>query len=336
MEMVSRMPTCVNETRHVQLGDLPLVRRLTAQGAFLDSELGLTRAQGGLQSAVLSSLFLPQSNLYTMLARSDNRPVVGQFRLCSNNHLAQMTFISPDVNATQSDTCWLALLDSLTAAAGRRGAHVLTAEVDENSPLFETMRTAGFAVYSREVIWRHLPDEPLVANEIAHLTPETDADALDIQLLYCHVVPTLVQQVAVPSAESTGLVYRNDGATRGYVTITQGRYGAYIVPYLHPDVVFHEAAAILAGAIDRVSKAQQAPVYVCVRRYQDWLDETLIDMEFEPWMQRALLARHIAAGVRHASFTPLKSRLDAVPSPVRPPTSNIAEARVETFEQQVS
>lgn len=318
------------EARHVKLSDLPLVRRLTDQGTFLDSELGLTREAGGLQNAVLSSLFLPQRGVYTLLSRAYRQTVVGQFRLKSDNHVAQMTYVAPRLESdSHSDSALLHLLDALTAEAGRHGAHILTAEVDDRSPLFQTMRNAGFAVYSRQAIWRRMPDQPLAAPHVAHLSRETDGDALDIQLLYCNIIPRLVQPLAAPSAVSTGWVYRQEDTLWGYVAVSEGRHGVYVMPYLHPDIVFHETAAVLAGVVARSTRAQQTPVYVCVRRYQDWLEEILMDMGFEPWMQQALMARHITAGVRHAVFAPLKSKLEVMPSPVRPPTRRIAEPSVE-------
>jgi hypothetical protein len=312
----------VMESRHVKLRDLPRVRRLVERGAFLDSELGLTRDTSGM----LSSLFLPQRSVHTLLSRYNRQAVVGQFRLKADETVAQMTYIAPRLEPdAHNDTIWLHLLDAVTAEAGRQRAHILTAEVEDGSALFQTMRTAGFAVYSRQAIWRRLPDQPLVASHIAHLTRATQADSLDVQLLYCQIVPRLVQPIAEPSAESAGWVYRENGVLRGYVAVSESKHGIYMMPYLHPDVVFHEAAAVLAGVVARTSRAQQTPVYVCVRRYQEWLEETLMDMGFEPWLQQALMARHLTAGVRQASFAPLRTRLEALHAPVRPPTAQIVE-----------
>jgi hypothetical protein len=86
------------------------------------------------------------------------------------------------------------------------------------------------------------------------------------------------------------------------------------MPYLHPDVLGREATAIIAGVIAQCSRAERVPVYVCVRRYQDWLAESLNYMGFEAWTQQAVMVRHIAAGIRYPNFVPLVQKtLDAVP-----------------------
>jgi hypothetical protein len=65
------------------------------------------------------------------------------------------------------------------------------------------------------------------------------------------------------------------------------------------------------------------PVYVRVRRYQDWLDDALMQLGFDLCARQAVMVKHIAAGVRAAAFTPLSQRLEAVPSPAKPPTNGI-------------
>lgn len=327
------MPNHVN-TRTAKLRDIPLVKRLAESGIVLDSELYFTRAADGPDSAVFSSIVLPQRGLLTLVARCDGEHVVGQIRLKPSEHLAQIVYIAPPLDEDTHDTAWLRILDAMAAEAGKRGAHILTAEVDESSQLFQTMRRAGFAVYARQEIWRRLPGEgPLPAPPVA-LAEETDADALDIQLLYCNIVPRLVQQIAVPARDSAGLVYRQDNHIQGYIAMSEGRHGIYIVPYLHPDILFTEVSAILAGAVARSSNANRLPVYVCMRRYQDWLGDTLVELGFERWTEQAVMVRHITAGIRQASFAPLAHKLDAVPSPIRPPTSQATEPPIEIYLQE--
>lgn len=327
------MPNHVN-TRTAKLRDIPLVKRLAESGIVLDSELYFTRAADGPDSAVFSSIVLPQRGLLTLVARCDQEHVVGQIRLKPSEHLAQIVYIAPPLEHDTRDTAWLRILDAMAVEAGKRGAHILTAEVDESSQLFQTMRTAGFAVYARQEIWRRLPgEEPLVEQPVT-LSDETDGDAMDIQLLYCNIVPRLVQQIAVPARDSAGLVYRQQDRIQGYIAMSEGRHGIYIVPYLHPDILFTEVSAILAGAVARSSHANRLPVYVCMRRYQDWLGETLIELGFERWAEQAVMVKHITAGIRQASFAPLAHRLEAVPSPIRPPTTQATEPSVEIYLQE--
>jgi hypothetical protein len=323
------MPNRVIDTRTAKLRDIPLVKRLAYKGTVLDSELACTRAAGGPNSAVVSSILLPQRGLHTLVTRCKTQHVVGQFRLKASEHLAQIVYLAPALEATDGgDTAWLHILDAMAAEAGRRGAHILTAEVDEGSQLFQTMRTSGFAVYARQELWRRLPGQEPVKQAAAVLTDETDSDAMDIQLLYANIVPRLVQPICVPSRESTGLVYRAGARIQGYLALSEGNNGIYVVPYLHPDILFNEVSAILAGAMARATRADKLPIYVCVRRYQDWLEEALVELGFEKFTEQAVMVRHIAAGIRQASFAPLTHKLEAIPSPIRPPTSQLTDKPV--------
>lgn len=321
------MPKHETQTRSVMLVDLPLVRRVWDKGVLLDSELAYARAAGGPQGAILSSIILPQRNIHTLISKCDKQSVIGQFRLKPDDQLAQIVTIAPTLEEeTEDNTVWLHAIDAMTTAAGKRGAHMITAEIDERSAMFTTLRRAGFAVYARQEIWRREPGQPLpTAIAPASLTEETDADAMDIQLLYSNIVPRLVQPFAVPSSDSEGLVYRQGGRVQGYIALSEGKYGIYIMPFLHPDILFSEASAIIAGAITHAAKAEKLPVYVCVRRFQDWLEDGLAVLGFEPISQQAVMVRHIAAGVRHPVFAPIAHTLEVIPNTVRPPTSRIGD-----------
>ncbi|HLV34517.1 MAG TPA: hypothetical protein VKY59_05365 [Spirillospora sp.] len=323
-----------NGVRAVKLVDIPLVTRLLESGVMLDSEQAFTGGVDFNSSGLISSFLLPHRNLYTLLSRSGKQTVVGQFRVRPDRHQAHITYIAPCLEDEQDDTAWLHVLDAMAAEAGRRGAHMLTAEVDEDLTLFETMRVAGFSIYARQEIWLHMPGElPQLPVDKVDLGEETDSDAHGIQLLYSNIVPRLVQQVAAPPSRSSGLVYRKHDRVEGYIAVSEGRAGIYLLPYLHPDV-FSEAAAILAAAIEQARRShERVPVYVSVRRYQDWLEDALVDLGFEPWTRQAVMARHITAGVRQAAFAPLSARLESLPTPLKPPTAT-SKPIVEKFNEE--
>jgi hypothetical protein len=330
------MPSPVSDTRFARIRDIPLVKRLAEHGTVLDSEMGCTRENGGPNNGLFSSILFPQRSLYTLVARCGDDAAVGQFRLKTSDHLAQAVYLAPELSEGMDDSACLHLLDGMAAEAGKRGAHMLSAEVDEHGPLFKTMRQAGFAVYARQEIWRRAPGPSALPSHItpAELSEETDADAMDIQLLYSNIVPRLVQQIAVPSSESVGLVYRQDDRVQGYVAISEGKYGIYVLPYLHPDILFTVASSIIAGAVAHSSRGDKLPVYVCVRRYQDWLEEAMVELGFEMAAQQAVLVRHITAGVRQAAFAPLTRKLEAGPAPVHPPTSRVVEPVIDKSQQE--
>jgi hypothetical protein len=305
--------------------DIPLVKRIIEKGVVLDSELYYTRNGDGPDSTLFSSLFQRQRGLFTLITRSDNRQVVGQFRLKSNHH-AHAVYIAPQLDEDDDDTLWLHCLDAMAAEAGKRGAYTLIAEVDENSRLFKTLRIASFAIYARQEIWHHPPDEYALPDQFAALEEAKGDDAQDIANLYCNIVPRLIQQIAGLPGNGQGLVYRKNGRVEGYIAVAQGKNGIYMLPHLHPDV-FSDATSILAGAVASMKRASKVPLYICVRRYQDWLEEALVELGFDTCARQAFMVRHIAAGVRHAAFEPLAKKLDAIP--VRPPTSQ-AEPMIET------
>ncbi len=196
-----------------KLVDIPLIRRLAEKGTVLDSELRCTRELAGPQSVLLSSI-LPPRSFYTLVGRAGRQHIVGQFRVRADERVAQIVYIAPELETHKRDTAWLHLIDAMAAEAGKRGVHMLTAEVDEGSPLFVTMRTAGFAVYARQEIWRR---EATALPQIdgAELSESKEDDIGAIGSLYGTIVPRLVQPVALPPEDSEGFVYRTRSAASG-------------------------------------------------------------------------------------------------------------------------
>ncbi len=310
-----------DEARTVKLVDLPMVSRLLEHTVPLDSEMACTGTLDLGTAALVSRFLLPQRSVCTLLARRTGTHVVGQFRT-GKPQRARIVAVAPGLEPGADNSAWLALLDAMTAAAGQRGAHLLSAEVDEHQALFETMRIAGFSIYARQEIWQRRPEEvPRLMMDAVELTVEQERDAHGIHLLYGNIVPRLVQPVAEPPAHSIGLVYRKHERVEGHVAVSEGRGGIYLSPCLHPDV-FSEAPAILSAAIEHARHSSaRVPVYVAVRRYQDWLEDALVDLGFVPWTRQAVMLRHIAAGVRQPAFAPLARGLEAVPGSLKPPAS---------------
>jgi hypothetical protein len=310
------------EVRAVTLVDIPLVRRLSETGIVLDSEL--TYTQDGSHNSRLFTLFLPSRGIHTMVARAEKRQIVGQFRMRSDVTFAHIAYIAPALEEGENDTLWLYILDAMAAEAGRKGAHMLTAEVDESAVLFKTLRLASYAIYARQEIWRMLPEDrpaDVRADEI-DVTETTEADLQGIHLLYGNIVPRLVQQITHLPGVGEGYVYRTEERVEGYVGVAVGKIGVYLTPHLHPDV-FSEAPDIIRAVMRRVARNHKLPIYVRVRRYQDWLDDVLIDLGFELCARQAVMVKHIAAGIRSAAYTPLSQVLESVPSPAQPPPSGI-------------
>jgi len=308
------------ESRAVTLVDIPLVRRLSETGVVLDSELGFT--QECAYNPKLHTLLLPSRGIHTMVTRMEKQQIVGQFRLRGDTPYAHVAYLAPALEDDEDDTLWLHILDAMAAESGKKGAHVLVAEVDENAPLFKTLRTASYAIYARQEIWRRIQIDDLAFEPEVELTETSESDLNGIYNLFGNVVPRLVQPITELPEDGEGYVYRKDDRVEGYIGVVEGKAGVYLMPHLHPDV-FSDAPAILAAAIARADRSHKVPVYVRVRRYQDWLDDALMQLGFDLCARQAVMVKHIAAGVRAAAFTPLSQRLEAVPSPAKPPTNGI-------------
>lgn len=291
--------TTTSDTRTMSIVDLPLIRRLTGTGTILDSELGLTRDLRSPNSLQLSNMLFSRG-MYTLITRSDTQPVVGQFRYRPDDLIAQLVYLAPALEEHSDNTLWLHLLDAMAREAGKHGAHSLVAEVETNSHLFETMRSANFATYARQVIWRHeaMPNK----SDSLYLEAENNQDQIGIMALIAHIVPTMLQTIAAPHSEMEGLVYRKGGRIEAYIGLSEGKQGIYLVPYLHTDVM-DEAADILSAAIASIERSSKVPVFVCVRNYHYWLNSVMEKLGFEAWLEQAVMVKQLVAGIRHPSFT---------------------------------
>lgn len=286
--------------------DLPLVHRLSPLGVSLDSATTLTRGIHTIEGAVWGSVPLADLGTPTFVVRVGKTDAVAQFRHKAGDQHAHIVFIAPDVEKCEDDSAWLYLLDAMLAAAGKRGATTLNAEVDENSAAFAVLRKAGFAVYARQEIWKHDP-APLAAGADTILRPETERDAFGIQALYASIMPRLVLQAdAPPETGHGGFVYEQGDEIVAYVSVQEGKCGIYVQPFIHPEA-YDQSQSIVTATLSRLPHADRLPVYFCVRRYQDWLRGSLSTLGFEAWASQAVMVKHTACRIEQNSFKPVHS-----------------------------
>jgi len=289
------------ETRPITLVDLPVLRRLSGHGVVLDSDIGITQDAYETSSAYWTSILFNRGT-YTLLARSPQEQLMGQFRYRPEDVNAHLLYLAPDLDHLADDGILLHMLDAMAKEAGKHGAHALIAEVNTDDRLFEMMRQARFACYMRQTLWRH---DPVHAQEQVPLTEECGNDQIGIMSLICHTIPTLQQSVTTPSSEMQGLVYRREGHVEAYIAYSEGKSGVYVLPFIHPNMM-PKARDILTSAIARMARASKVPIFVNVRSYQGWLGDVMRDMNFTPFAEQAVMVRHIAAGVRLANFARTK------------------------------
>ncbi len=269
----------------------------------------------GLEDVLLSSVPLADLGSPTLVIRNGEGGGVGQFRLRSDKTVAHLTFLAPEPQESDQHV-WAVLVDALVFEAGRRGAHLISAEVPEGHWVGDLLRTAGFAVYSRQVILRREPGSPLTGADPDLLRPEQSRDAIGLSALHVNTVPRLLLQAEpLPAVDCMGLVYEREGQIAGYLAVSEGKNGIVIKPYFHPEV-YDQAAAILLAALTQLPRAALLPVYVYARAYQDWLRGVLERVEFEPWMQQALMVKHTLVRVERLEFATMPG-LEGYP--LRPP-----------------
>lgn len=288
----------------MKLLDLPMMLRLKQNAIVLHSELGLTEDARGQNSALLSSIAFPRG-LHTLVGRRDDKDVVGQFRYRNGEVNAHIVCLAPTLEAHEGDSIWLHMLDAMADQAGGNGAHTLVGEVEVSHRLFETMRRAGYAVYSRQVIWRHEPFAAAPKRAGLKITEETEDDLIGISALLGCTIPRILQTVMGPSTDMAGLVYRMEGQVEAYIAYSEGKHGVYLMPYLHPDAL-SDASDIVAAALRQIDRCRKLPIYICVRGYQGWLENAMLDLGFDPWLEQAVMVKHLTAGVRQTSFESVK------------------------------
>lgn len=301
--------------RPIDWRDIPLLHRLRDRGLCLDSQRAYTRGANPLQAAFLDAI-TPTRGDCTLVAPHDSKRALTAIGQVSHRHhqpIARLTFLAPALAIGQANS--LRLLEALAVAVGRRGGHHLIAEVDEQDAAFESLRRANFAVYARQRVWQ-LDDQP-PAGEEEVWRPEGPRDQLAVNRLYLNVVPGLVQQVEPPPAgPPLGWVHWDDPDLHGYLDIHVGPRGVWIHPYLHPAAREHET--LLAAAFAQLAAEQDAPLFVCVRSYQGWMNAALERMALKRRADQAVMVKRLAAPVRQTSESPLPNLEATRPEPTAP------------------
>lgn len=280
--------------RYFHWRDLPDLHRSRADTLFLDSARFYTRGALQLPGAMLASVF-PHVGIHTAVVPQKGTPsLFGQLIHSPEEPAARLSFVAP-LSALPDPRLGL-LLDFLVQQAGVSGALRVLAEVDERTPAFEGLRECGFAVYTRQQVWR-LPEHTESKQAMQRWRVANEQDGFAIRTLYHNLVPALVQQVEWVDLNALhGLVFYQKDELLAYVALRYGVQGIWVQPYLHPNV---DVAAIhLLNLLQNLPSRHNRPVYVCVSAYQSWLSAVLEDFGALAGARQALMARHIAGQQR--------------------------------------
>ena len=183
--------------------DLNQLHRYRHRSVFLCSSLLLTRGPLLVPGALLSFL-APSSGLITAAIGGDKKNngscLYGQTIQTNGSAYANLTFFTPD-EALESPHL-LSMLDYLAVQAGGRGALRMLADVDERSPVYESLRNGSFAIYARQRIWKLQPPADGIIPQPQGWRKATTRDGLAIRSLFNNLVPGLVQQIEPISTEN--------------------------------------------------------------------------------------------------------------------------------------
>ncbi len=296
------------DTRNLSIVDILRAKQLTEAGAVLDAQVRCTSSEAGLNTALISSM-IPLTSRHTLVARVGAQRVVGQFYITQDGKIARLVYLAPGLEERTPDDAWLLMLDAIAQEAGRRGAHVVTGEVDEDTHLFKTMRQSGFAVYARQKLWVIQPKQ-LHVHAVDGVTVQraTEDHTARIYALYRRMVPRLLQQVSQPPSMN-GFVYMEGNEVVGFVNLSEGRDGVMLTPYIDPRAraTSDDILQAVLAALDTGKRV----ITVRVPRHQGWLGSSLEALGFACAAEQAVMVRHIAAGVHSVGFRSLEEKYAA-------------------------
>jgi len=292
--------------RSLDLLDIPLLSRYSRNVLPLHSARILTRGNPLGARAMLSYLN-PRGYIYTAVSSENGDSLMGQVILNGDETSARLTFLAPSENINGLTP---PLLDHLTMQAGEWGAFHLLAEVDENSPVFRSLRQAGFAIYAWQRVWKLPETEKPAEGSSWREAEETDWPA--VQSLHGQIVPALIQPVEALPKQASGLVCRPEGNLQAYAAVHSGPAGVWIQPLVPPDSgCGPERLAGLCGWGGR-------PVYVCVRSYQAWLETVLEDLGAEAGPRQAVMVRRLAKTIKESQMVSVMEKALAKAKPAAP------------------
>lgn len=277
------------------------MHRLGEQGVFLHAESALTNNLNPLREALFS---LVGGDYPTYVWKLDKGPAAGfiQLMLPEDEQHARIIYISPNETVTDAgenndeqisnEDVWLPLLDQAVVEIGSRGIHSLVAEVNEAGPELAVLRWAGFAIYTRQDVWRLDEFDSQVVAKL-ELKPRRPVDDWDIQLLYGNMVPRLVQMVepVPPLNRGDGWLLRENGELAAFGHVRYGSIATWLRLFIHPNAETR-AHDILQAMVQIAANKAARPIYCCVRRYQSWLERPLQDAGFVHWGSQAVMVKH--------------------------------------------
>jgi hypothetical protein len=289
-KQIAARDSCLTDVRRLRLHDLPFAYRKVRHGVNFDAELSLTVGDDGLQHALMAAT----GRMQGYVLRRPDGSALGLLHFLQDEQHARLAYVSPALDEGGAEGLWFDLLDGLAVMAGQRGNVTILAEVNADAREFETLRRAGFAMYTRQTLWERPPgpvEPPEYPLRLAYSHEEPT-----LLGIYGAVTPGLIKRVEPPPTRADA-IYALAGADGldGMVAVYQGGQAALIEPYLCPDV--HAGIGVLLHAGLAAVGAAKRTVYCRAREYMGNLDAALPELGFVQRAAQAAMFRHTAARV---------------------------------------
>jgi len=226
-------------------------------------------------------------------AGSMDATLLGQIVCPLGARVARLSYVMPGAAADCEAMC--ELLDYLAAQAGEWGALYLTAEVDENSPAFESLRRSGFTIYTRQRVWQLSDNAEPKDNGSKRLWQSmASIDELPVRNLLQSIVPPLVQPLDLRHSRSSrlnGLIYREKGEILAFAEVVSGPQGLWVQPFIHPAT--EAVSELLLALAHDLSPAAKRPIHLGISSYQAWLEPLLENLNAGVSPRQALMVRRL-------------------------------------------
>jgi hypothetical protein len=275
--------------RPLDLLDLPTLYHYRSEAVSLDSARLLTRGNP-MGAAGFMSYFNPARHLYTAISQENGTPLIGGVIQTNGDAFAKLVYLAPGSNLTNAGLP--ALIEHLTAEAGKWGAFHVLAELEEGSDAFPALRATGFSVYAWQRIWD--VSEVVPPEGTCGWTRIQPVNLPAVQSLYHQIVPPLLQPVEPAPKRAVGMICSE--GSRCYVNIAYGARGIVLTPLIHPEAT--GVAMLLGSLLNQLPDRRGRPVYVCVRSYQAWLEPALEDLGGKAASRQAVMVKHLARMIK--------------------------------------
>jgi len=125
-----------------------------------------------------------------------------------------------------------------------------------------------------------------------------------------------VQQVEpVNYRVARGYVLEHRGEIIAFMDVRRGPLGVWVEPYLHPEA-YKLSEAVLHTGLRLIGAGNEKTIFLCIHRYQDWLQEIVARAGFEALGSQAVMVKRLTGRVKEPLRKALPVMDTQVPTPI--------------------